>query len=144
MRPRATSCQAKPVTWLAGGREVFFPAATSLAFRRPKVIVLHLNHFDGIPNDVVLADMLEPKSLDADTASSNFGVPHKEAGGKTLAADFHPSVRVDAEIATVLHRSTSNDESGDGLCLSKIVRDRVNRFGGSCGFFLGWKLQVVH
>ena len=26
---------------------------------------------------------------------------------------------------TVLHRSTSNDESGDGLCLSKIGRDRV-------------------
>ena len=45
---------------------------------------------------------------------------------------------------TVLHRSTSNDESGDGLCLSKIVRDRVDRFGGSRGFFLGRKLQVVH
>ena len=27
--------------------------------------------------------------------------------------------------ATVLHRSTSNNESGDGLCLSKIGRDRV-------------------
>jgi len=47
-------------------------------------------------------------------------------------------------IATVLHRSTSNDESGDGLCLSKIVRDRVNRRSGSRGFFLGRKLQVVH
>ena len=46
--------------------------------------------------------------------------------------------------ATVLHRSTSNDESGDGLCLSKIGRDRVDRFGGSRGFFLGRKLQVVH
>lgn len=28
-------------------------------------------------------------------------------------------------IATVLHRSTSNDESGDGLCLSKNGRGRV-------------------
>ena len=46
--------------------------------------------------------------------------------------------------ATVLHRSTSNNESGDGLCLSKIGRDRVDRFGGSRGFFLGRKLQVVH
>jgi len=47
-------------------------------------------------------------------------------------------------IVTVLHRSTSNDESGDGLCLSKIVRDRVDRFGGSRGFFLGRKLQVEY
>jgi hypothetical protein len=44
----------------------------------------------------------------------------------------------------VLRRSTSNNESGDGHCLSKIGRDRVDRFGGLRGFFLGRKLQVVH
>lgn len=39
-RPKATPCHAQPVTWLAAGRAVFFPAATPLSFLRPKVIVL--------------------------------------------------------------------------------------------------------
>ena len=61
-----------------------------------------LDHLDGIPDDVVLADRLEPEGLDAERAPADLGVPDEEAGGEGLAVDLGPAGGVDEEAEHVL------------------------------------------
>ena len=67
-----------------------------------RVLAGEVHHFDGIPDDVVLAHGLEPERLDADGAAADLAVPHEESRGEGLAADVRPAGRVDEEAEHVL------------------------------------------
>ena len=96
------------------------------------VASLQLNHLDTISDDMILADFLIPKRLDADRASANFRVPNKEARGKILAADFHPSVGVDAKgehiLFTGIESGSSAQTRGRGREIGGGLADRFENF----------------
>src|SRR5262249_20859231 len=52
------------------------------------VLAGELRHVDGVPDDVVLADGLEPEGRDSDRAFADLGVPDVEARGEGLAVDL--------------------------------------------------------
>src|SRR5262245_39455143 len=61
-----------------------------------------LDDLDRVPHKVVLANCLEPKSLDAERAASHFRIPDEHARRKGLAFDLRPAERVDQEAEHVL------------------------------------------
>ena len=66
------------------------------------VLAGELDHLGRVPDDVVLADRLEPEGRDADRALADLAVPDEEAGGERLAVDLGPAGRVDEEAEHVL------------------------------------------
>jgi hypothetical protein len=66
------------------------------------MLAAEVDDFDRIPNDVVLADRLEPKRLHAQRPLADLTVPEKEAGRERLAFDLGPPGRVDQEAEHVL------------------------------------------
>src|SRR5262249_9792322 len=60
-----------------------------------------LDDFDSIPDDVVLADLLEPERLDAERPFADLTVPDEETGGEGLPADLGPAIGVDEKAEQV-------------------------------------------
>jgi AAA domain-containing protein/TrwC relaxase len=67
-----------------------------------RVLPLQVEHFDCVPNNMVLANLPEPKRLDADCPPPDFRVPNEEAGCEILAIDVDPARRVNQETEHVL------------------------------------------
>ena len=61
-----------------------------------------LHDFRGVPDDVVLANCLEPEGFDADAAGAHLRVPEEEPGSERLAVDFGPAGGIDEEAEHVL------------------------------------------
>ena len=66
------------------------------------VLAGELDDLGRVPDDVVLADRLEPEGLDAEAPAADLRVPDEEAGRKRLAFDLGPAGRVDQEGEQVL------------------------------------------
>ena len=68
-----------------------------------RVLAAELDHLDGIPDDVVLAQTAWNQNVSMPTrAAADLRVPEEEPGGERLAADLGPAGRVDEEAEHVL------------------------------------------
>lgn len=67
-----------------------------------RVLTSKLGNFDGVPDDMVLANGLEPERLDANRAATNFGIPDKEPRSKGFAIDLGPTRWVDKKAEHIL------------------------------------------
>jgi hypothetical protein len=63
---------------------------------------IHRGEFHGIPDDVILANCLELKCLNAQRAASYLAVPKEKAGREGLTIDFRPAGWVDEKAEHVL------------------------------------------
>jgi hypothetical protein len=66
------------------------------------VLAAHLNHFDCIPHDMVLAHGLEPECRDADRPLADLRRPREETGGERLPVDLGPAGGIDEKVEHVL------------------------------------------
>ena len=80
-----------------------------------RMLAAELHDFDRIPDDVVLADGLEPERLDAQRSPPDFRVPEEEARGERFAADLCPSGRIDEEGEHVLLSAVQSRSSVEAL-----------------------------
>ena len=98
-----------------------------------RVLAFELAHFHRIPDNVVLADCLEPKRLDTDRTPADFAVPQEEARRERLAADFGPAERVDQKTEHVLFAAVEAGPAGDGglrrLEVERRIADHLQQVG---------------
>ena len=73
------------------------------------VLAGEFDDFGCIPDDVVLADGLKPKRLDADRTLADFRIPDKEAGREGLAFNLCPAVRINQKAEQILLSSIESD-----------------------------------
>jgi hypothetical protein len=67
-----------------------------------RVLARVVHNLDGVPDDVILADSLEPECLHAHRAAADLRIPQKEPRRKRFAADLRPAERIDQETEHVL------------------------------------------
>ena len=94
-----------------------------------RVLAGELDDFHRVPHDVVLANRLIPKRLDAQRTAADFGIPDKESRRKRLAVDLGPARGVDEETEHVLFSTVQAGPAVEALWRRLKIRGEFLHHG---------------